>query len=243
MKNLKIIAYGGVALAVLLLFTYIYSVFFKPAGGVNVTGLLLIGVALGVLIGYLALRPSLAAKQNGVSTQSHTIVESMRKVFKVVCAEGQIQEIFNYEETRKFLNFIPATAKAIVIVKAKVLVGFDFEKCKWEADPEQKTIRIVSFPDAEILSLEPEYNYYSLEDHFLNPIKTEHLHQIQSQSRKQVEEAALASGLRSIAASQMRTLLAEVVAANNWRLENIEQIGLSAKAVQPALILPEASGR
>lgn len=76
----------------------------------------------------------------------------MRKVFKIVCAEGQFHEIYNYEETKKLFKIIPST-KALVIVQAKVMIGYDFEKCVGKDEQNQK-IRIVSFPDPEILSVE-----------------------------------------------------------------------------------------
>ena len=150
----------------------------------------------------------------------------MRKVFKIVCAEGQFQEIYNYEQTKKLLKIIPSTKKALVIVKAKVLIGYDFEKCKWEIDEESKKLKIVSFPEPEILSLEPDFKYYYFEEDLFNFINRDDLDKIQIQGKKQVEQAALQSGLKRIAAEQMRTVLTEMVAANRWSISNPEMLTL-----------------
>ncbi|MEJ7676900.1 MAG: DUF4230 domain-containing protein [Segetibacter sp.] len=84
-------------------------------------------------------------KKNIVKENSHTVVESIRKVFKIVFAEGHFNELYNYEETKKIFGFIPSTKRALVIIKAKVLVGYDFEKCVWETDETKQKIKLVFF--------------------------------------------------------------------------------------------------
>ena len=189
-------------------------------------GMMLLGLVLGGLIVFLIVK-LLSKKQTEITAESsHTVVESMRKVFKIVCAEGQFQEIYNYEQTKKLLKIIPSTKKALVIVKAKVLIGYDFEKCKWEIDEESKKLKIVSFPEPEILSLEPDFKYYYFEEDLFNFINRDDLDKIQIQGKKQVEQAALQSGLKRIAAEQMRTVLTEMVAANRWSISNPEMLTL-----------------
>lgn len=188
--------------------------------------MMLLGLVLGGLIVFLIVK-LLSKKQTEITAESsHTVVESMRKVFKIVCAEGQFQEIYNYEQTKKLLKIIPSTKKALVIVKAKVLIGYDFEKCKWEIDEESKKLKIVSFPEPEILSLEPDFKYYYFEEDLFNFINRDDLDKIQIQGKKQVEQAALQSGLKRIAAEQMRTVLTEMVAANRWSISNPEMLTL-----------------
>ena len=86
----------------------------------------------------------------------------------------------------------------------------------------------MSFPDPEILSVEPEYKYYHFEEDIFNLISKEDLHKIQDAGKKQVVEAAMQSDLKKIAAMQMKTMLSEVLAANRWGLENGEKIELPA---------------
>ena len=58
----------------------------------------------------------------------------MRKVFKIVFAEGHFNELYTFEESKKLFGFIPSKKRALVIIEAKILVGYDFEKCVWETD-------------------------------------------------------------------------------------------------------------
>ena len=228
MKGYKTFGYIAIIALGLFLVAYLYSVFFKPTayGSVNTMGMMVLGLVLGGLIVFLIVK-LLSQKQTEISAESsHTVVESMRKVFKIVCAEGQFQEIYNYEQTKKLLKFIPSTKKALVIVKAKVLIGYDFEKCKWEVDEESKNLKIIAFPEPEILSLEPDFKYYYFEEDLFNFINRDDLDKIQIQGKKQVEQAALQSGLKRIAAEQMRTVLTEMVAANRWSISNPEMLTL-----------------
>jgi hypothetical protein len=216
-KKFKWIAY---AILILLAIIVVYSTFFNQSSGQNTMGLLVIGLLLGGVIMFLALRLFSKTRQKVVKESSHTVVESIRKVFKIVFAEGQFSELYNYEETKKLFGFIPSRKRALVIIKAKVLVGYDFEKCTWEIDEQKHTIRMMSFPEPEILSIEPDYLYYDFDEGFLNLLGREDLTRIQINGKKQVELAAMNSHLPKIAADQMRTLLMEVVQSRNWHLEN-----------------------
>lgn len=226
-KKIEKIGWGIGLVIVLFLAAYLYSVFFKPNyyGGGNTMGLLIIGLLLGAIITFLAYKLLTRGKYAGsISESSHTVVESMRKVFKIVCAEGHFNEIYNYEETKRIFNIIPNTKKALVIVQARVLVGYDFEKCKWETDEASRKLKIVSFPEPQILSIETDYKYYNMEENFFNMFSREDLQRIQQNGKKQVEIAALNSNLRKVAAEQMRTLLTEVIQTNKWSLEDSYKI-------------------
>lgn len=227
MRSFKKISYIVISILLLFLAVYIYSLFFRPAasGMTNGTTLMLLGFVFGGIIVFLLFKLRLKS-QPTQSVSSHTVVESMRRVFKIVFAEGQFQEILNYKDSRKLLKFIPATKKALVIIRAKVLVGYNFEKCRWELDEESKTIKITYFPEPEILSIEPDFNYYQIEEDLFSVFNRYDLEKIQQEGKKQIENAALQSGLKQIAADQMQTVLTEVLTANQWRIENPEILTL-----------------
>ncbi len=181
--------------------------------------MLLLGLILGGVIAFLASK-NLKKEPPVVTESSHTIAESMRKVFKVVSAEGHFNEIYNYEETTKIFNFIPSKKRALVIVQAKVLVGYDFEKLKWSLDSETGKISLLDFPAPEILSTETDYKYYNIEEQFFNLFSKDDLAKIQQNGKQQIIEAAKKSNLPTIAAEQMRTLLTELLETRNIGLEN-----------------------
>jgi hypothetical protein len=192
--------------------------------GSGSTTLLIVGLVIGAVVMYLIGRLYAKNSVPAVKESSHTVVESIRRVFKVVFAEGQFNELYTYEETKKIFGFLPTTKKALVIIQAKVMVGYDFAKCAWEANEETKTIRLVQFPQPEIISIEPDYKYYDFDENIFNMMGGGDLNRIQQNGKKQVEQAALNSHLPAIAADQMRLLLTEVVQGKQWKLEGLEKI-------------------
>lgn len=230
-KSLQKIAWIVFAILFVLVIGYLYSSSSKNTASSNMTGLLLIGLLLGALIMFLISRLTAPKKEVVVKENSHTVVESIRKVFKIVCAEGQLNELYNFEETKKLFGFLPSTKRALVIIQAKVLVGYDFEKCVWEMDEVNQKIKLVSFPEPEILSIEPDYKYYNFDEGIFNLLNRDDLTRIQINGKKQVELAAIKSHLPKIAAEQMRTLLTEVVQSKNWQLEDSYKITEENKKV------------
>src|SRR5687768_11091048 len=101
----------------------------RTAAAPNITMLLLIGLVLGALIMFLVGKLLFNKGNRVVKESSHTVVESMRKVFKIVFAEGHFNELYTFEGSKKLFGFIPSKKRALVIIEAKVLVGYDFEKC------------------------------------------------------------------------------------------------------------------
>lgn len=193
--------------------------------------MLLLGLVLGGIIAFLVSN-KMSAAPVVITESSHTIAESMRKVFKVVSAEGHFNEIYNYEETTKIFNFIPSKKKALVIVQAKVLVGYDFEKFQWEVDEVNRKVKLLNFPAPQILSTETDYKYYNIEEQFFNLFSKDDLAKIQQNGKRQVIEAAKKSHLPEVAAEQMRTLLTELLAGKNFFLENANVISESKNQIE-----------
>ena len=223
-NNLKTIAWISGVVIVLLLIWNIFTPSYRPAASPNIVGILIVGLVTGAVIMFLIWKLATAGSKKVVAENSHTIVESIRKVFKIVCAEGHFNELYNFEETKKIFGFIPSTKRALVIIEAKVLVGFDFEKCEWEMDETNHTIKLLSFPEPQILSIEPDYKYYDFDEGIFNLLNRKDLTLIQANGKKQVEISAIKSHLPRIAAEQMRTILIEVVESKNWHLENTYKI-------------------
>lgn len=230
--------WAAIAVIALFLIGSLYSMFFRPvvAGNNNsVLVMLVMGLLLGALLMYLVFRANKAAKTSTIVTDSsHTVVESMRKVFKIVCAEGYFSEIYDYRESTKHFSFIPAFKRALVVVKAKALIGFDFEKFMWETDEQNRKVKLISFPEPQLLSIETDYNYYSIEDEIFYKFSSEDFKKIQSNAKKLVEEAAMKSDLPKIASEQMRLMLTEVIQSKQWQMEGADKL--------PKGALPTATG-
>ncbi len=190
--------------------------------------MLLAGLVLGGLIFYLIGQKSWFGKSDSTREVSHSVVNSIEKVFKIVSAEGHFSEIYDYSQTTQVLSFIPSTKKALVIINAKVLMGFDFKKVKWEADETNNTLKIIYFPEPEILSIEPDVKYYNIDNGLFNKFSPEDLTKLQATAKERLTETALKSNLPKIASEQAKTLLLELVKMNNWQLEGVQQKSIAA---------------
>ena len=223
-NKFKIILWSVGILLVVFLGFFLYQMTQTESLNSMMTILMLfLGLILGGVIAFLASK-KMGSEAPVITESSHTIAESMRKVFKVVSAEGHFNEIYNYEETTKLLNFIPSTKKALVIVQAKVLVGYDFEKFQWEVDEQNRKVKLLNFPPPEIISTETDYKYYNIEEQFFNLFSKDDLAKIQQNGKRQVIEAAKKSHLPEVAAEQMRMLLTELLSGKNFILENPSKI-------------------
>ena len=133
-NKFKIILWSvGSLLLIVLGYTVYQLTQTESVNSIMIILMLHLGLILGGIIAFLASK-KLSSSPAVITESSHTVAESMRKVFKIVSAEGHFNEIYNYEESSKIFNFIPSKKKALVIVQAKVLVGYDFEKFQWEID-------------------------------------------------------------------------------------------------------------
>ena len=231
-KKYKIMFWSAGILIVLFLAYFLYQMTQSESINSMMTLIMLmLGLVLGGVISFLVSN-KMSAAPVVITESSHTIAESMRKVFKVVSAEGHFNEIYNYEETTKIFNFIPSKKKALVIVQAKVLVGYDFEKFQWEVDEVNRKVKLLNFPAPQILSTETDYKYYNIEEQFFNLFSKDDLAKIQQNGKRQVIEAAKKSHLPEVAAEQMRTLLTELLAGKNFFLENANVISESKNQIE-----------
>lgn len=231
-KKYKIMFWSAGILIVLFLAYFLYQMTQSESINSMMTLImLLLGLVLGGIIAFL-ISNKMSAAPVVITESSHTIAESMRKVFKVVSAEGHFNEIYNYEETTKIFNFIPSKKKALVIVQAKVLVGYDFEKFQWEVDEVNRKVKLLNFPAPQIISTETDYKYYNIEEQFFNLFSKDDLAKIQQNGKRQVIEAAKKSHLPEVAAEQMRTLLTELLAGKNFFLENANAISESKNQIE-----------
>ncbi len=215
-----------IVFSIIIIVEILYLIFGRGQGSPMNTGLLLIG---GLVIGALitGLVWMLFRKRTGAQIvtkeSSQTVIESVKKVFKIVLVEGQFSDIYDFEETEKLFGILPSTKKALVMSQAKVMLGFDFNKCVWEADEETQTLQIIDFPEPEILSMETDLKYYNLENGLFNKFGKDDHTAIQENIKEQINKAVLESDLPQMARDQAAILLQEVVDSKHWLLTSTSQ--------------------
>lgn len=157
-----------------------------------------------------------------VTSSSDVILEQLKNVSKLVVSEGHFSEVFNYENSKAiFGDYLTAEKKAIVVVNAKVSVAYDLQLLKYELNEDTKTLRIISIPEKEI-SINPDLQYYDIQDDFLNPFEAEDYNNI----KKSVNDDLLAkinkSTLISNAENRLISELSKFYLLTNsfgWTLE------------------------
>jgi hypothetical protein len=185
--------------------------------------ILLAGLAIGAILVYFLIVKKIG-RASSTTVSSTSIVEKIERVFKVVLAEGYFSEVYDYKHSEKFLYFIPQTKKALIIINAKVLMGYDFKKFKYEIDATSNKLKIIEFPPCEILSVDPNVKYYNVEENMFNKFSTDDLTQLQAEAKKKIIEKVDISDLPAIAAQQMQQLLTEVASIGQWQLLGIEKV-------------------
>lgn len=177
-------------------------------------------------------------KRTGISNvrrDSVLLLERIEKVFKVVMAEGYFSEIYNYQDQKKILYVLNDPKKAMVIAKAKVLVGFDFAKVRFRtSDNGDKKLIIESFPEPEVLSIDTDYTFYDIQAGILNHFSGGDYTQILDEAKQAMNERAMQSDLPKIANNQIQYMMYQLASSMGWQLQlpEAEQKKLEALKAQ-----------
>ncbi len=185
---------------------------------------LIVGIALGIAAFYFFGKGKFFGTTVTETQEASVILQKIERVCKVVTAEGQFSEVFDYSQTQTFASLIPSTKKALLIVNAKVLMGYDFKKMKFEIDAVTKKVIILEFPKPEVLSMEPEIKYYNMENGLFNKFDNNDLTKLQAAAKDKISEKVSQSELPIIAQKQMQQLLGELREMNHWQLNGAEKI-------------------
>jgi len=157
------------------------------------------------------------------------MLNKIEKVVKLVAVEGNISEIYDYKDYYSF-DLAPFRKKALVRVTAKVSAGFDFEKLVVTTDENSKTIVISNFPEAEILSIDHDLDYYDISQGTFNRFSTEDYNKINSRAKEFVAEKAKESELIQAAEEQKAEILDMItflVQSAGWKIRIEEPVFLN----------------
>ena len=219
MRKLKLILISIAALIAIAICVFIYF----SLSDVNTlisTVFLFAALSIVILASFLLLRDIFISK-SAETKASESFIESLNKVFKVVTAEGHFVEIIDFKHSKVTLPLLSSTKKALIVVKSKVLMGYDMEKLEWERELKNKKLTLKSVPKPTIISLSPEITYYNLENGIFNKFDNEDLNKIQTECIDLIQEKALNSELPRIASKQVSVLLTELADLEGWQLNGL----------------------
>lgn len=150
--------------------------------------------------------------------EASVLLDRIEKVFKVVMAEGYFTEIYNYQHDKEFWNLFKDKKKALVIAKAKVLVGFDFAKVRFRVEGIERKIVVEYFPTPEILSMDTDYKFYDIEQGWLNRFQSDDYTTILAEAKDTMSEKAMESDLPRIANNQIQLMMYQLAASMSWKV-------------------------
>lgn len=181
--------------------------------------LILTGVILGLAVGavitmfYFKYKTTQQLKE-----QSAVLLKQIKQVFKLVTVEGEFSEIFTHRDGKNmFFNLLQLEKKVILIIKAKVMVGFDLSKINIKVDSASKKIILSHFPHPQIISIDADLEYYDIQKGITNKLSEKDLTDISKKAKDFIRGKVDESDLYIIAEKQVN--------------ETIEFIGQLANSV------------
>jgi len=163
-----------------------------------------------------------------IQQEATTLLEQVRKVCKLVTVEGDFQEIIDTRTEKSMLfDLVTQQKKAIVIVKAKALVGYDLSVLNIQMNAEKRTINISNFPQPKLISLETDINYYDITNRLLNRFSEQDLSELNNKAKEIVTGKVEESHLYQLAEEQALEiihLVRDIGKALGWSvLEELNQ--------------------
>ena len=186
--------------------------------------LLVIGIVVGAILAYFITNKWFKNKSaSKTEVQASVLLDKIKTVCKLVVVEGEFAEIYNHKQNKDYLfGLFSSSKKALVIVNAKVHVGFDLKKILLSADTNKKTIILKQFPEPEVISFENNFKFYDTEDGIFNKFKPEELSQINEDSKQFILEKIPNSSLMETAkkeAMQSIFIMENIVQTIGWKLD------------------------
>lgn len=181
--------------------------------------LISLGVGAGFGLGAYYFWSGRHRQKSEPSREATVLIDRIEKVFKVVMAEGYFTEIYNYQHDMDIWSLFKDKKKALVIAKAKVLVGFDFAKMRLRVEGDNRKIVVEYFPEPEVLSMDTEYKFYDIEQGWINRFQTEDYTHILSEAKETMNAKAMESDLPRIANNQIQLMMYQLAASMNWKVD------------------------
>ncbi len=188
----------------------------------------LIEAVLGLILGAITMYwvySFFRKRQNRETTerQSTVLLERIKSVCKLISVEGDFAEIYKYENRReRFLSLVSSTKKALIVINAKAHIGYDLQQIDLRADAANKKIILANFPQPQVLSIEPNLEFYDIQNGLFNAFKPNDLTALNQEAIQHIREKIPKSGLMDTArreALEAVLLMSKLVETIGWKLD------------------------
>lgn len=185
---------------------------------------IVLGVILGAILmywGYTLLRKK--ERKELTEHQSTVLLEKIKSVCKLITVEGDFAEIYRYENTReRFMSLVSSKKKALIVIKARVQIGYDLRKIAMQADNEKRKIILHNFPQPEVLTVEPDLEFYDIKNGLFNAFTPNDLTTLNKEAKKHILDKVPQSGLMETAnkeALEAVLIIEKIVETIGWKLD------------------------
>lgn len=190
---------------------------------------LILAVLIGGIVSYF-IYDFIGKKQSEKRTthQSHLLLDKIKNVCKLTTVEGDFSEIYHYEDkSAHFLRMISSKKRALIVIKASASVGYDLKKLQLETDLHKKQVRIVHFPQPEILTVATDFTYYDLQEGLLNKFGADDLTKLNQEAKQHIIDKVPQSGLLELAKKEALDailIIEKIVETIGWKMDYSEII-------------------
>ena len=183
--------------------------------------LLFIGslILVSLVSWYLGYRSMIIERKTEIKQE--VLLERIREVLKLGTAEGVFSEIYSYSDYY-YYDISPFRKKALIRVRARVVAGFELDSIAVKLDYAKKTVILENIPQASILSIEHELDYYDISEGTFNSFSAEDHTMLQKQTLNFIRKKAGESDLIQTAGKQWQRqleLLGSLLAETGWKIE------------------------
>ncbi|MBS9460965.1 DUF4230 domain-containing protein [Flagellimonas sp. 389] len=183
-----------------------------------------LGLVLGAILMYWLFSIFRKKKNKEITEQQSTVLlDKIKSVCKLVSVEGDFAEIYHYENTKeRFMSLLSSKKKALIVVKAKAHIGYDLKKLDLKADNKNKRIILANFPEPEVLSIEPDLQFYDIKNGLFNSFSPDDLTKLNLEAKDHIKQKIPESGLMETAkkeALQAVLLVEKIVETIDWTLD------------------------
>jgi len=183
-----------------------------------------LGLVLGAILMYWAFSLFRNKKSKEMTEhQSTVLLDKIRSVCKLVSVEGDFAEIYRYENIKEhFMSLVSSKKKALLVINAKAQIGYDLKKVDIRADNANKKIILTKFPQPEVLSIEPDIQFYDIQSGMFNFFSSDDLTLLNKEAKQHIREKIPQSGLMETAkkeAIQAVLLIEKIVETIGWKLD------------------------
>ncbi len=149
------------------------------------------------------------------------ILQQIKNVLKLGTVEGSFSEIYDFKEHYAF-DVSPFQKKALLRIKAVVLVGFEMDSISIKILDNSKTVVISGIPNPKILSIDHDLDYYDITEGTFNTFSKDDYNKMNAQAKAGIENVAKRSNLFDNAKIQLNehlNLLKTLLTSYGWKLQ------------------------